>query len=91
VFTDADLIEEADVVRELDRLRPRGPASAPPVGAAPSNTSSLMARRTDAERDAVMDALRRARQNRTQAARLLGISRRALYKRLTDFGLLDAS
>jgi transcriptional regulator of acetoin/glycerol metabolism len=36
----------------------------------------------------VVEALDRARGNRTQAARLLGVSRRTLYKRLTEFDLI---
>jgi DNA-binding NtrC family response regulator len=83
VFTDGDDIAEADVGRELGRdarVRSKSP---------PSDEASLVARRNEAERQAVVDALERAQGNRTKAARLLGISRRSLYKRLSEFGLMD--
>jgi two-component system, NtrC family, response regulator AtoC len=60
-----------DVVeRELERT----PRSDPPPG--------LAGQRKDAERRAVLDALRQSGGNRSQAARILGISRRTLYKKL---------
>src|SRR5262249_7728926 len=49
---------------------------AQPVAAAPS-----------AERDALVEALQRCGGNQTQAARLLGISRRTLLARLDQLGL----
>jgi two-component system, NtrC family, response regulator AtoC len=48
---------------------------------------SLDASLREAERDAVKKALERARGNRTQAARLLGVSRRTLYNKLAEYGL----
>lgn len=47
----------------------------------------LKAKRLQAERSAVVDALERAHDNRTVAARLLGISRRTLYKKIELFKL----
>jgi PAS domain S-box-containing protein len=41
-----------------------------------------------AERQAIVDALAAAGGNRTQTARNLGISRRTLYRRLNEYGLL---
>jgi DNA-binding NtrC family response regulator len=92
VFADGDLVRGADVERELSRQSPgAGKArasspSTPPQG----DASTLDAHRVEAERAAIRDALGRAQGNRTQAARLLGVSRRTLYNKLTDLGLGDS-
>lgn len=43
-----------------------------------------------AERDAIVEALKSARNNRSLAARLLGVSRRTLYNKLEDLGVTEA-
>jgi DNA-binding NtrC family response regulator len=96
VFSDTDVLEEADVARELERIRApglearadRGSESQAPESAPEAESQGLVARRQQAEREAVLDALRRAGQNRTTAARLLGVSRRTLYKRLSGLGIV---
>jgi transcriptional regulator with PAS, ATPase and Fis domain len=101
VFADDDVIRAEHVSHELDRMRAPtlggapatsepAPTSAPPRTSDAPATSSLQSRRDEAEREAVLDALRRAGQNRTQAARLLGVSRRTLYNRLESLGIVDA-
>jgi DNA-binding NtrC family response regulator len=52
--------------------------------AASAGGASLDASVRGAEREAVKKALDRARGNRTQAARLLGVSRRTLYNKLAE-------
>ncbi len=44
----------------------------------------LNTQRKDAERDAILQALQRSGGNRSQAARILGISRRTLYNKLRE-------
>ena len=61
------------------------PAAAPAAPAA--STPSSTARLEDIERDAVADAMRVAQGNVSEAARRLGVSRAALYRRLDKHGL----
>jgi DNA-binding NtrC family response regulator len=71
VFSDRrDAIDARDVERELAR-------HAKPAAAAP-------APRPEVDAAAIRDALARTGNNRTLAARLLGISRRTLYNRLSE-------
>jgi two-component system, NtrC family, response regulator AtoC len=90
VMSDGDRLTAADVARELDRKSPIGaPTDDLRIGKdvrTPSGT--LHASRQDAERDAIVTALERSGNNRSLAARLLNISRRTLYNKLADHGLL---
>lgn len=53
----------------------------------PSDAHELVDRRRDAEKAAILDALTRAGNNRSNAAKLLGISRRTLYNKLDELGI----
>ena len=86
VFAEGDTIDRALVQTELTRRAPVSAAPAVPGAGAPRG-ETLDARRLDAERAAIKDALDRAQGNRTQAARLLGVSRRTLYNKLAELGL----
>jgi DNA-binding NtrC family response regulator len=55
---------------------------APAMTAALGRETVLQPRLDDAERAAILDALRRANGNKSEAARLLGISRAALYLKI---------
>jgi DNA-binding NtrC family response regulator len=82
-----NVLERALVVRggALIRAEDLGlPSAAAPAGA-PEGAVSLD--REVREREAILEALRRAGGNREEAARLLGVSVRTLYYRLRRFGI----
>jgi two-component system, NtrC family, response regulator AtoC len=72
---------EAELSREAERQRPA--RSNAPVG----GSAKLEDERRDAERQAIERALSRAGNNRSLAARLLGISRRTLYNKMEEMGI----
>jgi DNA-binding NtrC family response regulator len=83
-----------DVLRELARRPPVVVAAteAPAAGGLPiageAGAGTLEATRRDAEREAIVIALAKSGNNRVMAARVLGISRRGLYHKLGEYGLL---
>jgi DNA-binding NtrC family response regulator len=89
----ANVIERAQILAEdnlitVDDLpeslyRPPPPASMENPTAATINLAEL-------ERQAVQNALRTTRNNKVHAAKLLGISRRALYRLIVKYGLEDS-
>ena len=85
VLSDTGLVTRAQVEMELAREanRQRLSRSSPPSGVA----SKLDDERRFAERQAVERALSRAGNNRSLAARLLGISRRTLYNKMEELGV----
>jgi two-component system response regulator AtoC len=99
VLSDGPRITLEDVEREIGR-RPafQAPETEGATGASPPGvnagagaggraSASLDERVHAAEREALKDALERAKGNRTLAARLLGVSRRTLYNKLEEHGM----
>jgi len=87
VLTKGRQIDVAEVLRELAPEQPRLADDADP-GARAAGDLSLDENRRKTERAALQAALARAGNNRTLAARLLGVSRRTLYTKLELHGLL---
>nr|WP_274622056.1 sigma-54 dependent transcriptional regulator [Myxococcus fulvus] len=95
VLSDGQTLTGEDVSRELARQPGlTTPVLTPPQGvtalASPAADSgrTLESQRKGTEKQALVDALTRAGDNRTLAARLLGISRRTLYNKLEEHALL---
>ena len=82
VLSDGPVLTLADVERELRRS-----GTPTPLVASPSTSATLESAVQTAGRDAVREALSRAKGNKTLAARILGVSRRALYYKLEELGL----
>jgi two-component system response regulator AtoC len=83
VLADVPRIGRAAVEAELSRAAP-APRAREDSGA----HLTLSERRRQSELGALQAALSQARNNRTVAARLLGVSRRTLYTKLEEHGLL---
>ncbi len=85
VLAEAPMIDFGDVQRELGRAAPSFDET--PTPRVEGAGATLASQRRDLEREALLDALQRANNNRTLAARLLGVSRRTLYNKLEELGI----
>jgi DNA-binding NtrC family response regulator len=84
VLSDTANVTRAAVEREIEREAARERSAR---GSGDASSSGLDAQRREAEREAILDALTRAGNNRSLAARLLGVSRRTLYNKLEEMGI----
>ena len=80
LMSDGDVLESAD----LDQVMPKMKASLVPSAANALGIAEVVAQ---AERQAILAALRICLGNKAQAARLLGISRAALYEKIAVLGV----
>ena len=87
ILAEADLITERELTSSLppDALAPGAPSAGGWAPPAPREADRLV----DVERDHIQRALLRAGGNKKAAARMLGVSRRALYRRLERLDLSD--
>jgi len=100
VLSDGPQIDVADVQRELQQqtvtfsTQTTGSAGIPPRDGALRSPErqqpSLEQELREAERQALRRALERTNGNRTHAARVLGVSRATLYKKLHEHGFAEA-
>ncbi len=93
ILSDGPVISSAEVERELGRhlgVAPEGLRGQETDGKAEDAFPALELQRGEAERTALAGALQRAGGNRTMAAKLLGISRRTLYNKFHEHGMLES-
>jgi DNA-binding NtrC family response regulator len=87
-------IEHAVVLCKSDKITPRDlppsarPAAVAPASATPARASGDLSVK-EAEKQLIIRALKATNGNRTLAAKKLGMSRRTLYRKLTEYGLED--
>ena len=80
------VLSRADVERELGRGKQPIGTSLPSTSLSPSSLSLDKQRKTT-EKEALLQALKQSGNNRTDAARVLGVSRRTLYNKLREHGI----
>jgi two-component system response regulator HydG len=87
VISDDDILDAADLPDYV--LRRSQLALAPPQEPAPTAETPRLAGTTlrDAERELIRETLEETRGNREEAARILGIGERTLYRKITEYGL----
>jgi DNA-binding NtrC family response regulator len=85
ILADGDFITERELAVSMPQPRAMAPAAAPGMSEGAVSTDLLVT----VEREHIQRALVRARGNKKAAARMLGLSRRALYRRLERLDLGD--
>jgi DNA-binding NtrC family response regulator len=77
-----EVLDETVIAKAMPRRKPRLLGSA-----SEAELDDLAHARARAEREAILDALRRADGSRTRAAQLLGVSRSQFYEKLKRYDL----
>jgi len=87
VMADGDWVDEAALPARLRAGAVPGTASGGPP-AAPSSLKEAALRAAErTEKELILEALRQAGGNRTRAARILGVSRKTLFNKMTSLGI----
>jgi two-component system response regulator HydG len=91
LLCDSKMLSERDVIAAMPQTVDTRPPALPANAVAPASGSTFDPDFvTSAQRAQMQHALSEARGNKAVAARLLGISRRSLYRRLHRLGLADS-
>jgi DNA-binding NtrC family response regulator len=83
----ACILAEGPIISERELLPALRPDQPPSIGRSYDANADQPAALGDLERDHIVEVLRQARGNRMAAAKVLGISRRALYRRLERYDI----
>jgi two-component system response regulator HydG len=89
ILADGDFITERELSISMPPIPYNPPASQPAAGAQTHETDGSADLLVTVEREHIQRALMRANGNKKAAARMLGLSRRALYRRLERLDLGD--
>ena len=89
MMAEGELITERDLVQPLRSVAGGAPAS--PASAPPPIHAGDIARLDMVEREQILKVLSQTRGNKAAAARMLGVSRRSLYRKLERHGLAEPS
>jgi DNA-binding NtrC family response regulator len=84
ILADSDVISERELSSSMPSLPDTFPAAVAPSGADGPDETELL---TTVEREHIQRALARAHGNKKAAAKMLGVSRRALYRKLERLDL----
>ncbi|HYT73269.1 MAG TPA: sigma-54 dependent transcriptional regulator [Vicinamibacterales bacterium] len=89
ILADSDLITERELVVSMPHLPYAPPHAVAAAAATPAEAAASGDLLSTVEREHIQRALLRANGNKKAAARMLGLSRRALYRRLERLDLAD--
>lgn len=87
ILADTEFISERELSDRMSRVALRPLAADAAAGRASQNAGGAETSLSSLERDHIVRVLERAEGNKMAAARMLGLSRRALYRRLEQYGI----